>query len=332
MHSLYFFSVLNHVFLTAKGKSIIKKHIHNFNARAAYSEMVHHMTASTKANHKKQELMKFVVSSKFGKNNTKTTATDFIYPDYDHDAFVDTHESTPDVDIDMNFPELYTINKTFQKPIITLDVHEHFTDNPGIVIKHDDTEEPLLHYLMGTTDTEQTKFLDTHTQNPFTLQHIDVSDSYFHFYYKPTPIHEHNYPKFHPFSLIPTFSFHPTQIHHPSHVYYGIDTDDPGGHYHVHSPSYFLSKRVIPDKGEESQDKTILILKDQHDNDDLSLITRLPIIDPKMTTPDNNGARLKAILTRKIIDDPEIEDPNYENVRFLVRINYAQANKIVEYN
>ncbi len=51
LHSLYFFSVLNHVFLTDKGKTIIRKHMPTFNARAAYAEMVHHMTASTKAHH-----------------------------------------------------------------------------------------------------------------------------------------------------------------------------------------------------------------------------------------------------------------------------------------
>ncbi len=61
LHSLYFFSILNHVFLTDKGKTIIRKHMHDFNARAAYAEMVVHMTASTKAQHKKSEIMEFLV-------------------------------------------------------------------------------------------------------------------------------------------------------------------------------------------------------------------------------------------------------------------------------
>ena len=78
LHSLYFFSVLNHVFLTDKGKTIIRKHMPTFNARAAYAEMVQHMTVSTKAHHKKQELMEFLVGSKFGDNVTRTTATHFI--------------------------------------------------------------------------------------------------------------------------------------------------------------------------------------------------------------------------------------------------------------
>ena len=50
----------------------------NFNARAAYAEMVAHMTASTKAQHKKSEFLEFLVGSMVGENVTKTTATHFI--------------------------------------------------------------------------------------------------------------------------------------------------------------------------------------------------------------------------------------------------------------
>jgi hypothetical protein len=78
IQGFYFFSVLNHVFLTDKGKSIVRKHMHSFDARAAYAEMVEHMTNSTKAQHKKQELLEFLVTSRFGENVVRTTATHFI--------------------------------------------------------------------------------------------------------------------------------------------------------------------------------------------------------------------------------------------------------------
>jgi hypothetical protein len=76
--SYYFFSVLNSVFLTDKGKTIVRKYQSTFNARQAYAEMVEHMTKSTKAQHKKQELMNFLVTSKFGENVARTTATHFV--------------------------------------------------------------------------------------------------------------------------------------------------------------------------------------------------------------------------------------------------------------
>jgi hypothetical protein len=73
LHSLYiaFLSSIMRFFL------IIRKHMPTFNARASSTVMVHHMTASTKAHHKWQKIMKCLVSFKM-KKNTKTTATHFI--------------------------------------------------------------------------------------------------------------------------------------------------------------------------------------------------------------------------------------------------------------
>ena len=78
VQSHYFFSVLEHVLLTDRGKTIVRKHLETFNARAAYAELVIAMTRSTKAKHKKEDLMKYLVTSKFGLNVVDTTAEHFI--------------------------------------------------------------------------------------------------------------------------------------------------------------------------------------------------------------------------------------------------------------
>ena len=102
--------------------------------------------------------------------------------------------------------------------------------------------------------------------------------------------------------------------------------------------------RAIQDKGEEKlSDKPILFIKDRHDNQsELSFtphLPKLPTIDPKdligrtfLTSPNNNGEKFRARITRRIIDDPTIEDPSFENVKFLVQIDDSIADEIATYN
>ncbi len=101
--------------------------------------------------------------------------------------------------------------------------------------------------------------------------------------------------------------------------------------------------RAAQDKGEEFlsdlPDKPILIVKDRHDRSELSFTPRLPTIDPKdligrtfLTHPNETLQRFRAKITRRIIDDPSIEDPSYENVKFLIQIDDSKSEEIVTYN
>ena len=40
------------------------------------------------------------------------------------------------------------------RKINNLDVNEHLTEDPGIELEHEDSEEPLLQYLMRNPDTD----------------------------------------------------------------------------------------------------------------------------------------------------------------------------------
>jgi hypothetical protein len=100
-----------------------------------------------------------------------------------------------------------------------------------------------------------------------------------------------------------------------------------------------LNRRADPGKGEPV--KPLIIVKDKYDNDSFRLpgTTRMPTIDPNdligrtfLTPANDNGERFKARVVRKILDDPDSEDPSYENVKFILQIDDAIADQIVGYN
>ena len=66
LHNKYFFSVLEHVLLTDRGKTIIRKYMDqgDFNARGVYTDLCRARTKLTKAKHKKTELLEFIVTSR----------------------------------------------------------------------------------------------------------------------------------------------------------------------------------------------------------------------------------------------------------------------------
>jgi hypothetical protein len=51
-----------------------------------------------------------------------------------------------------------------------------------------------------------------------------------------------------------------------------------------------------------------------------------------LTETTENGERFRAHVTRKIIDDGAREDPSYDNVRFLLKVDGERADRIVGYN
>ena len=48
--------------------------------------------------------------------------------------------------------------------------------------------------------------------------------------------------------------------------------------------------------------------------------------------PTNSGERFRAKISRKILDDGERENPEYDNVRFLLQVDGHEADQIIEYN
>ena len=51
-----------------------------------------------------------------------------------------------------------------------------------------------------------------------------------------------------------------------------------------------------------------------------------------LTLPTEDGVVHRARVAGKILDDPDIEDPSYENVKFLLHVDGHQADQIVGYN
>ena len=80
LQNKYFFSVLEHVLLTDRGKTIIRQYMEkkSYDARAAYADLVTQMTKSTKAKLKHGDLLDFLVTSRFGENIYNVTAEHFI--------------------------------------------------------------------------------------------------------------------------------------------------------------------------------------------------------------------------------------------------------------
>ena len=95
--------------------------------------------------------------------------------------------------------------------------------------------------------------------------------------------------------------------------------------------------RADPDIGER-ESKPILFVKDCHDID-MSKSPQMPTISPDdllgrtfLLPPTDSGERFRAKISRKILDDGERENPEYDNVRFLLQVDGHEADQIIEYN
>ena len=96
------------------------------------------------------------------------------------------------------------------------------------------------------------------------------------------------------------------------------------------------NNRVDQKTGEEKP----LVIKDRYDSDYvLSDPTRMPTIHPDdligrtfLKDPTEDGERFRARVIRKIIDNPDLEDPNFENIKFILNVDGAKADEIVSYN
>ena len=94
--------------------------------------------------------------------------------------------------------------------------------------------------------------------------------------------------------------------------------------------------RLEPTTGEDKP----LVIKDRYDSDYvLSDPTRMPTIQPDdllgrtfLKDPNEDGERFRARVVRKIIDNPNLEDPTFENIKFILKIDGAKADEIVSYN
>jgi hypothetical protein len=92
--------------------------------------------------------------------------------------------------------------------------------------------------------------------------------------------------------------------------------------------------RANPPKGEISDQKIL------SDRQDLSESPRsMPTVDPKqligrtfLTDEDDNRERHRARIRRILLDDTNREDPSYDNVRFILKLDGDQADQIVGYN
>ena len=97
--------------------------------------------------------------------------------------------------------------------------------------------------------------------------------------------------------------------------------------------------RADPTKGETTDPKPIEYVFSHPDS---MFAESTPIskpIDPNdllgrtfLTQPNEKGERFRARVTRKIIDDGKREDPQYDNVKFLLSVDGARADQIVGYN
>ena len=97
--------------------------------------------------------------------------------------------------------------------------------------------------------------------------------------------------------------------------------------------------RADPDKGEDPDAKPIFVA--EYPDDDLSGLPPMtgPAISPDeiigrtfLLPPDDKGQRFCACITQKILNNGELEDPQYSNVKFLLKVDGARADKIVGYN
>ena len=84
-----------------------------------------------------------------------------------------------------------------------------------------------------------------------------------------------------------------------------------------------------------------IYIKDRHadPNSVLSDPPRIPTFDPNdligrtfILPPEDTGERFRARIIRKILDNPDLEDPSYENVKFILQIDGKEADEIVGYN
>ena len=78
MEGKFFYSVLDRVLLTDYGKTVVRKHLTSFDARAAYAEMVDYMTKSTKAHFTRKDLLTYITTAQLGVNTPNVTAEHFI--------------------------------------------------------------------------------------------------------------------------------------------------------------------------------------------------------------------------------------------------------------
>ncbi len=85
-----------------------------------------------------------------------------------------------------------------------------------------------------------------------------------------------------------------------------------------------------------------LIVRDRFDDKmglGKSLPSKMPTIDPDdligrsfLTPPNESGERFRATIKRKIFDDPSLEEPSVDNIKFILQVDDSKADEIVEYN
>jgi hypothetical protein len=99
----YGYSVLHHILLTDKGKTIVRQHEHDYDAQAVWTKFTHHMTQSVKAQIQRTSLLQYITNSRL---DTRWNGTAEQYILHWQQQVRALHELTPNPDDHLSDPIL----------------------------------------------------------------------------------------------------------------------------------------------------------------------------------------------------------------------------------